>query len=86
MGLLTIAEHSLTGNRTANKTGNNYWTSTPYHFGAIESSVDSTGYWTINYVNNTNGVRVALSLKPGTKFIEGGDGTASNPYEVDMTE
>ena len=30
------------------------------------------------------GVRPTISLKPGTKFISGGDGTASNPYEVDM--
>ncbi len=87
VGLLTTAEHSLIGNYKANKTGANYWSSAPSSFNdsnAYERVVDSSGSWGHYYVDNFCGARPALSLKPGTKFISGGDGSASNPYEVDM--
>ena len=88
VGLLTAAEHSLIGNYTANKTGAYYWSSTPsgfvnYH--ADEMYVYITGSLINDSVHGTDGVRPSISLKPGTTFISGGDGTASNPYEVDMT-
>ena len=89
IGLLTTAEHSLTGNYTANKTGSWYWPSAPYYFdngNAYERRVTATGYWYSNdHLNYTGGTRPAVSLRPGTKFISGGDGSAGNPYEVDMT-
>ena len=34
-------------------------------------------------LSNVIGVRPSISLKPGTKFVAGGNGTASNPYEVE---
>ncbi|MBR1679319.1 MAG: hypothetical protein IJ704_01580 [Bacilli bacterium] len=87
VGLLTTAEHSLTGNYTVNKTGTYYWASAPYFFDyydAREMDVNSSGYWSLhNNVRNSNGVRPAISLKPGTNFKEGTDGSASNPYEVE---
>ena len=88
VGLLTTAEHSLTGNYTANKTGVDYWASAPNYFSynrAFERYVTSSGYWSSGNSNvyHSYGVRPSISLKPGTKFIEGGDGTASNPYEVE---
>ena len=87
VGLLTTTEHSLTGNRTANKTGADYWASAPYYFyiyNANERDVSSVGNWYFhNYVYLTGGARPAVSLRPGTNFKAGGDGTASNPFEVE---
>ena len=34
-------------------------------------------------MNNAHGIRPSISLKKGTKLKAGGDGTASNPYEVE---
>ena len=88
IGLLTQVEHSLIGNYTANKTGAYYWASAPNYFGsagALGRHVYTSGGWNItNFVNNAYGVRPSISLRLGTKFISGGDGSASNPYEVDM--
>ena len=88
IGLLTSAEHSLTGNYTANKTGANYWTSAPISFtyvNAFERYVYTTGNWNRNYnaVNGTYGSRPVVSLRPGTTFKTGTDGTASNPFEIE---
>ncbi|MBR1679659.1 MAG: hypothetical protein IJ704_03355, partial [Bacilli bacterium] len=88
IGLLTIAEHSLIGNYTANETNARYWSSTPYDFFynyARECNVHTSGRWSEDgYLNERKGVRVALSLRPGTTFKSGGEGSASNPYEVVM--
>ena len=87
VGLLTTAEHSLIGNDTANKTGVTYWSSAPYRFfysNAYGRGVSSSGSLSYYVVSDTYGARPSLSLKPGTTFKSGGDGTASNPYEVDM--
>ena len=87
IGLLTTAEHNLIGNSTANKTGAYYWASAPYYFDYIyanESHVDSLGYQhNHRYVTDSLGVRPSISLKPGTTFKTGGDGSASNPFEVE---
>ena len=87
IGLLTTAEHSLTGNDTANKTGEWYWSSSPCFFNtfsAYERGVLASGSWGDDYfVYSSQGVRPSISLKPGTKFVAGTDGTASNPYEVE---
>ena len=89
VGLLTTAEHSLIGNSIGNNAGAYYWSSAPAYFHnnvAIERSVDPIGYWSNYYYNVSNsfGARPSISLKPGTTFKSGGDGSASNPYEVDM--
>ena len=87
VGLLTTAEHSLIGNYTANKTGTYYWASAPdcfYDSGAHVRHVHKTGYWYFfNTVDNTDGVRPSISLKPNTTFKSGGDGSASNPFEIE---
>ncbi|MBR1748533.1 MAG: hypothetical protein IJ743_01910, partial [Bacilli bacterium] len=87
VGLLTVAEHSLTGNYTMNITGTYYWASAPRYFtdrDAYERNVRSSGYWyNGNSVGNTGGARPAVSLLPGTNFKAGTDGSASNPYEVE---
>ena len=87
VGLLTKTESYLVGNANARKTGAYYWSSAPYCFyfsGATESSVNTSGDSGDNYVSSTYGARPAVSLRPGTTFVTGGDGSASNPYEVDM--
>ena len=88
IGLLTTAEHSLIGNYNVNKTNVWYWSSAPfffYSFHAYERYVIAPGYWYYYYyVNNGGGVRPAVSLRPGITFKSGGDGSAGNPYEVDM--
>ena len=88
VGLLTTAEHSLTGNYTANKTGAIYWASAPYSFDyydiAYEGRVYSDGGFQYSFsVNETVGARPSISLKPNTTFKSGGDGSASNPFEVE---
>ena len=87
IGLLTTAESYLSGNKIARKTGGSYWSSAPACFSldnALEGYVDSGGIVNYNRMSFYYGVRPAVSLKPGTKFKAGGDGSASNPYEVDM--
>ena len=87
VGLLTTAEHSLIGNYTANKTNAWYWASAPDSFNvsnALARSVNSSGSWKNDSgVSPVYGVRPSLSLRPGTTFKSGGDGSASNPYEVE---
>ena len=88
VGLLTTAEQSLIGNYTANKTGDYYWASAPGCFsnsGASGRYVLTTGAWHYGGVNTIGGARPAVSLKPGTTFKTDTDGSAGNPYEVDMT-
>ena len=82
-----MEEYSLTGNRLS-RTGTAYWASGAYNFSsfAYENRMDNYGsLGGGGSVGDVGGVRPSISLKPGTKFITGGDGTASNLYEVDMT-
>ena len=47
----------------------------------------SSGDWQDNYFENYSyGARPSISLRPGITFKSGGDGSANNPYEVDMTD
>ena len=87
VGLLTIAEYSLTGYQRG-RTGTAYWASGAYFFSwfAYENRVDNYGSLGGGEGGHyAQGVRPSISLKPGTKFITGGDGTAANPYEVYMS-
>ena len=87
VGLLTTAEHALTGNYTVNKTGAYYWASAPDCFDydyAYERGVGSGGSWgDNNLVTYMYGVRPSISLKPGTTFKTGGDGSVGNPFEIE---
>ena len=86
VGLLTTAESSLLGNYTVQRTGTSYWSSAPYYFdrnSGIERLVGSNGSW-LGAGGGGFGVRPSISLRPGTSFETGGDGTAANPYVVKM--
>ena len=85
VGLLTTAEHSLIGNYAVNKTNVWYWASAPYcfnYYNARERYVASDGNWYYSsIVDNTGGVRPAVSIQPGTNFVSG-TGTAEDPFIV----
>ncbi len=93
VGLLTADEIRLAGGKYgANNstyylyTNQNWWSWSPDYFSngnALEFVANSMGNLNSNYVNYVSGVRPAVSLKPGTKFSSGGDGTSTNPYVVE---
>ena len=90
VALLTADEATLAGSGWDGYSYSNYlstgqwwWTMSPDRFDGsnsyifyVESSLRNAGAY------NSAGVRPAVSLKPGTKFMIGGDGTANNPYIV----
>ena len=98
VGLLTVDEALLAGgagNIINNSmpsnlsyylyTGGNYYTMTPQkesdfdRMMAVINSNGGIGY----YMSSENcGIRPVISLKLGTEFEEGGDGTPTNPYVV----
>ena len=53
---------------------------------AYVRGVHSNGYASIysNYVNDSHGVRPVINLKADS--LKSGDGTASNPYTVEVME
>jgi len=44
--------------------------------------VSSNGYLSSDYVDSAYGLRPVVSLKLGTEFEDGGDGTTTKPYVV----
>ena len=88
IGLLSIAESSLIGNDATQNTGRTYWTISPISFdnyyAYVRNMFGQGGWCGWYYTNCSYGARPSISLKPGIKFVTGGDGSASNPYEVDM--
>ena len=89
VAMLTVDEMMLaggTGNMGTfylNSGSNIYWSLSPSHFGygdAIEFSVYNDGIYYYN-VYYSNGLRPAVSLKPGTPVVNG-DGTATSPYRI----
>ena len=93
VGLLTTDEAVLAGGYQANNsgyylyTGNYYWTmSTSFfngNYGASVRRVGSNGFVSYEYVNSSYGVRPVINLKPNS--LKSGDGTALNPYQVELT-
>ena len=85
VGLMSSPEANLLNNSSARKTGQWYWLASPYFFntgsGAFGRYVDTNGGIGYYYVNYTNGVRPAISLKPGTEYSSG-TGTMDDPYIV----
>ncbi len=69
------------------KTGSPYLLASPYNFtnkyysGAYGTNVFRTGDMNGNYVDNAEGVRPAVSLKPGTEYVSG-DGSYTNPFVI----
>ena len=95
VGLLTADEVIMAGvagnSNTSNNTyylytGGNYWSLSPSSFVSNSSAygfrVNSTGVLGVPIVNVAIGLRPVVSLKPGTEFESGGDGTPTKPYVV----
>ena len=94
VGLLTADEMSLAGGSygIANNTfylytGQITWSMSPFTYNGSGApymfSIAGTGeLWYTQTSYNAPIVRPAISLKPGTTFMEGGDGTSTNPYVV----
>ena len=82
VGLLSVDELVIMGNKNARK-GGHTWLMSPAGFYMYPSfyaldydgSISSTTAW------NERSIRPALSLKPGTMF-ESGDGSKENPYYI----
>ena len=85
VGLLTRQEAYLMGT-SGRTTGLSYWLLSPYSFDyyggyARGYYVVSTGTLGSDYVDDTVGVRPAVSLNPGTEYASG-DGSVTNPFVV----
>ena len=95
VGLLTADEMHLAGGQlwdisTSNSdfylyTNKPWWSMTPgtfYYVDTGEFFVTSSGSSTNDgRVSDSFGVRPSISLKPGVKIAEGGDGSSATPYE-----
>ncbi len=59
-----------------------WWSASPHYFSGYSEVffVDSDGYFSINYVNDTGGLRPAVTLKSTTRVT--GLGTSVNPYKI----
>ncbi len=87
VGLLSYGEAYLLNNDNIRKTGQYYWLSSPNGYmsnSAIEYEVTNSGnpFGNSHVTNAREGVRPAISLKPGTEYVDG-DGSMANPYIVD---
>ena len=85
VGLLTKEETDLLYYPTLLNTGIEWWLLTPEGFGNNGSTVKDIDFYGYNFsldVNVSQGVRPAISLKPGTVYISG-DGSRDNPYVVE---
>ena len=86
VGLMSYMEMNLLGNDYARKTGQDYWSGSSQSFNLWASVVgikDSGNSGTGFYVTALKGVRPAISLKPGTEYVDG-DGSMANPYIVEI--
>ncbi len=91
IGLMTFAEMRLLGSSYLNKTGQSYWLMTPmgFYLSGMSPSystvalVMSYGGASDNTISNSqNGVRPAISLKPGIEYVSG-NGSKDDPYVVE---
>ena len=84
VGLISRPETHILNNQNARKTEQYYWLGSPEAFSSYSASgqgVSTSGYFG-NSVIVVHGLRPAVSLKTGTKYISG-DGSMANPYIVD---
>ncbi|MBR1937087.1 MAG: hypothetical protein IJ842_05270 [Bacilli bacterium] len=87
VGLMSSPEANILNNSNARKTGQIYWLASPRYFTenfARGRYVDTNGNMNNYIVNNSVGVRPAVSLTPGTRYSDG-DGSMANPYIVDTS-
>ena len=92
VGLLTADELTMAGSGYSGYSTSSYlytnrvwWSLSPYYFGSYrpnEFRLYSSGNLRSDLVDNSFGVRPAVSLAPGTDFTSG-DGSADNPYKVE---
>ena len=85
VGLMSYREMELLNNFDARKTGQWYWLGSPTFFSyfAREWYVSTSGnIYSNSVVVGTYGVRMAISLKPGTEYVAG-DGSMASPYIVE---
>ena len=86
VGLMSSPEMNLLNNNNARKTGRKYWLMSPSGYGiATNLAITTDGtlaYDRYDYVVSSYGLRPTISLKPGTEFIKGGDGSMANPFVV----
>ena len=95
VGLLTADEIILAGAAGNSYTSNiiyylyngstNYWSLSPSRFHTDNYAYEfyvNYGYVSYNVVYNSYGLRPVVSLKPGTEFVDGGEGTTAKPYVV----
>jgi len=85
---LTLAGHGWSGYSSSSYlyTNKYWWALSPSFFNydyAVGLNVRSSGGLYNDYVNDSRGVRPAVSLAPGT-IVGGGDGSADDPFTVDL--
>ena len=86
VGLMSSPEMNILNNSNARKTGQYYWLASPYYFSnyyAGGRDVSAGGGMGSGYVNDSYGVRPAVSLTPGIEYSDG-DGSMANPYKVEL--
>ena len=86
IGLMSTPEMRLLGNESILKTGKWYWLDSPCIFGgyfAREWLVDSNIGVNHHLVDRAYGVRPAVSLVSGTRYVSG-TGSTTDPYIVDL--
>ena len=84
VGLMSYREMNLLSNSNARKTGKYYWLASPDSFYSDYARgwrVGSDGFMSSYSVNDSYGVRPAVSLTPGTRYSDG-DGSMEHPYIV----
>ena len=94
VGLLTIDEIVMagaSGNSGVNNTtyylriGDYYWSMSPYNSQktyASEGRLSSNGFLSGSSTNASGSVRPVVSLNSSVEFVDGGNGTPTNPYVV----
>ena len=85
VGLMSVPDMNILNNINARKTGQWYWLASPSYFlnnDALGRLVNSSASMSNGVVYAKDGVRPAISLKPGITYSTG-DGSMANPYVVD---
>ena len=87
IGLMTINEANLLGDKELKKTQQKYWLSSPSSY--VDTSGINSSVFTDDFIQifpvNTYDVRPVISLKSGTKYISG-NGSKDQPYTIDYTK
>lgn len=86
VGLMSYREMNLLGNNNVQKSRDYYWLISPGIYSAYSPTIwDISGGGSLGRYSSptsANGVRPAISLKPGTEYVDG-DGSMAHPYIVD---